>query len=568
MGQTDANGNFEISPNSANPVLASLATMTSASVGTWIETWSLGTSPATATPVGANLNFTVYALNVFDPLTVTPPVFVTQAALPDATVGSAYSQTITATGTGTDFLVATGSTLPAGLTLSSAGVLSGTPTAAGNYSFAIIANAGAGVFTTQTFTLTVAQSGAVTAPTFYTTSLPNATAGEQYLQVINVTGGTGTLNFTVNPPSLALTQPLPGEGYLPTGLILSPGGILTGTPITAGTYNFTVTVTDSAGNTASQAFTLIVGGASGGSGVVANAFPLTFTTTSLSNATVGTDYSQTISATGGSGTLTYAVTSGTLPDGLLALPDGNNIDIDGTPTTAGTYNFTVTVTDSAGNTASQAFTLTVNAASNDGGGGGGGGYFNGGGVYSGGGGGIVNAQVAGAQIFQGLQMPAGYGAQTPAADLTQYHIGNTYYGYSPSTGQLVAFANMQQLLVYFPGGINPNAAVLPAGVDVTQANAAPGTLISGAILSNGAGLQMPAGYSDPPVQPSTAGASTAAATYTVKKGDTLFSIAQKVYGKGNGKQWRQILSANPNCLSIPGNTKTLKIGFTLTIPQM
>jgi nucleoid-associated protein YgaU len=88
--------------------------------------------------------------------------------------------------------------------------------------------------------------------------------------------------------------------------------------------------------------------------------------------------------------------------------------------------------------------------------------------------------------------------------------------------------------------------------------------------SGGAGLQMPAGY---PASNSAAvaGANTSTSsqgTYTVKKGDTLFNIAQKVYGKGNGKLWRKILSANPNCLRIPGNTKTLKIGAVLTIPSV
>jgi nucleoid-associated protein YgaU len=54
-------------------------------------------------------------------------------------------------------------------------------------------------------------------------------------------------------------------------------------------------------------------------------------------------------------------------------------------------------------------------------------------------------------------------------------------------------------------------------------------------------------------------------SYTVKKGDTLWGIAKKVYGKGS--DWRKILSANPKALSIPGNTKTLKIGTVLVIPN-
>ncbi len=53
-------------------------------------------------------------------------------------------------------------------------------------------------------------------------------------------------------------------------------------------------------------------------------------------------------------------------------------------------------------------------------------------------------------------------------------------------------------------------------------------------------------------------------TYTVKKGDTLWGISQRYYGTGT--QWRKILSANPKSLSIPGNVRTLRIGYQLTIP--
>jgi nucleoid-associated protein YgaU len=51
----------------------------------------------------------------------------------------------------------------------------------------------------------------------------------------------------------------------------------------------------------------------------------------------------------------------------------------------------------------------------------------------------------------------------------------------------------------------------------------------------------------------------------VKKGDTLWAISKKYYG--DGKKWRKILEANPQALSIPGNTRTLKIGAVLVIPQ-
>jgi nucleoid-associated protein YgaU len=91
------------------------------------------------------------------------------------------------------------------------------------------------------------------------------------------------------------------------------------------------------------------------------------------------------------------------------------------------------------------------------------------------------------------------------------------------------------------------------------------------------GLQMPAGY------PASGGAVNADAywnnlnqgqvqsakitkgSYTVKKGDSLWKIAKKYYG--DGAKWRKILEANPDCLARRGDTKTLKVGFNLVIPE-
>ena len=54
-------------------------------------------------------------------------------------------------------------------------------------------------------------------------------------------------------------------------------------------------------------------------------------------------------------------------------------------------------------------------------------------------------------------------------------------------------------------------------------------------------------------------------TYTVKKGDTLWDISRKYYG--DGRKWRKLLDANPNCLTRPGDVKTLRIGAVLVIPE-
>lgn len=81
------------------------------------------------------------------------------------------------------------------------------------------------------------------------------------------------------------------------------------------------------------------------------------TGSTLADGTVGTAYSSTLTATGGTSPYTWAKTAGTLPTGLTLASDGK---ISGTPTAAATYNFTVTVTDSDATTTSKAFSITVN----------------------------------------------------------------------------------------------------------------------------------------------------------------------------------------------------------------
>ncbi len=101
-------------------------------------------------------------------------------------------------------------------------------------------------------------------------------------------------------------------------------------------------------------------------------------------------------------------------------------------------------------------------------------------------------------------------------------------------------------------------------------------------MADVSGLQMPAGYlasSGSPLDVQApdaevedlAGAADVAAegslgNYTVKGGDNLWNIAKKYYG--DGRKWRVILAANPNCLSRPGDTHTLKIGAQLVIPKI
>jgi hypothetical protein len=120
----------------------------------------------------------------------------------------------------------------------------------------------------------------------------------------------------------------------------------TSTPTTAGAYRLQVGVTDSAGLYAYAPLTLEVAHANGP----------TITTTPPA-ATVGSSYCVSLAATGGiPGYGSWAVTSGSLPPGLSLDGYGH---LTGTPTAAGTYSFTVSVTDGVGQTASAPLSITI-----------------------------------------------------------------------------------------------------------------------------------------------------------------------------------------------------------------
>ena len=132
--------------------------------------------------------------------------------------------------------------------------------------------------------------------------------------------------------------------------INSSSGAVFGTPTVAGTFTFTVTVTDSSSpqQMASKTLSIDVGGTA----------PLSITTASLASPTVGTAYAQPVVAIGGQTPYTWSVSSG-LPSGLAI--NSFTGAVFGTPTVAGTFNFTVTVTDSSSpqQTASKALSITV-----------------------------------------------------------------------------------------------------------------------------------------------------------------------------------------------------------------
>jgi hypothetical protein len=173
--------------------------------------------------------------------------------MPAETQNTVASVTFAATGGAGSYKwsIATGS-LPAGMTLSQAGVLSGTPTATGSFPFTIAVQDSAAPpnSTSASFTLTVNPPSTVA---ITTTSLTDAAMGSPYSVVLQATGGKAPYKWAVSsgslPPGTSLTT-----GILPQPGVASYGaGTLFGTPTASGTYNFSVTATDSTAPTAMTA---------------------------------------------------------------------------------------------------------------------------------------------------------------------------------------------------------------------------------------------------------------------------------------------------------------------------
>lgn len=265
----------------------------------------------------------------------TAPSIVT-SSLNSLAVSVPFSQALVATGTAPITWAVTAGTLPAGLSLSSGGTISGTPTTAAGYSFTVTATNSVGT-DVQAFTGTV--DAAPTPPTITTTTLSAMTQGVSFSQTLAATGST--------PMTWAVTT-----GSMISGLTLNAStGAITGTPAVSGAYSFTITATNAAGSDP-QAYS---------GTITAGVAPPVITTTALSTLTEGNSFSQTLVATGGT-PITWAVTTGSLPAGLSL--NTSTGAITGTPTTAGAYSFTVTATNSAGSDP-QAYSGTVNAPAAD-----------------------------------------------------------------------------------------------------------------------------------------------------------------------------------------------------------
>ncbi len=269
-----------------------------------------------------------------------PTMMVGPASLPDGVSAVAYSRAVTASGGASPYSYAvTAGGTPTGLTLSTAGVLSGVAGAAGTFNFTVTATDSHGFTGSRAYSMTVSDPViAITSPA--SGALPDGVGGVAYSRAFTATGGQGSHSFAL------------AGGSLPPGLTLSSAGVLSGTPTQVGSFSFTVTATDASPApgpfvSASAAYTLEI---------VAPTITLTPAAGALPGGLRTTAYSQAITASGGVAPYAYAVTAGALPDGLALASDGA---LSGTPTTSGSNSFTVMTTDAYGFTRSAAYTLEV-----------------------------------------------------------------------------------------------------------------------------------------------------------------------------------------------------------------
>lgn len=209
----------------------------------------LSGTPAAGT--GGTYPITITASNGISPnapqaftLTVDQAPAITSGNSAGFVINQAGSFTVTATGFPSPTLSETG-TLPNGVTFTSTGVLSGTPTQTGIFNLTISASNGVSPNATQSFTLTVGQ-----APSFTSANNTSFTVG---------TAGSFTVAATGFPaPTFS------ESGVLPSGVTLSSAGVLSGTPAsgTVGTYPITITASNGVSPNATQTFTLTVSKAS------------------------------------------------------------------------------------------------------------------------------------------------------------------------------------------------------------------------------------------------------------------------------------------------------------------
>jgi hypothetical protein len=220
--------------------------------------------------------------------------------------------------------------LPPSLNLSTSGVISGTLTAQGSFTFTVLATDTQGCTGKRQYTVNVNCPDITVTPA----KLSSGQVNHPYSKTVTASGGLGTYTFVVE------------LGELPPGLTLSPEGLLTGTPTTDGGFNFAILATDSLGCTGKRLYSMTIYGCP----------PIVLKPFTLPNATIGQSYSKVIVASGSTGPYTFTALKGNLPIGLTLSTGGV---LSGTLTTSGDFTFTVLASDPFGCVGQRQYTIYV-----------------------------------------------------------------------------------------------------------------------------------------------------------------------------------------------------------------
>lgn len=252
-----------------------------------------------------------------------------QSSLAPGQVGVPYTQQFTATGGNPTWSVSAGS-LPAGVSLnSSTGLLSGTPTATGDFSFKITAT-DAARSDTQTYSMSVVQPLKIAAVT-----VPSAEVGRTFTLKPTATGGKTDYKWSLG-----------ANESLPAGLTFdAASGAIAGTPTAPGTATVHVTVTDALGLQHTAPVTISI------------APKLALVKRTMPLAHLGRRYVARLVATGGVAPKTWIIVRGKLPTGV-SLNTGTGV-LSGKATTARTSRVMIEVTDALGATAKMTFVVKV-----------------------------------------------------------------------------------------------------------------------------------------------------------------------------------------------------------------
>ncbi len=265
-------------------------------------------------------------------------------------------------GGGDTFKVISG-TVPPGLSVlpqyGSGTIVSGVVTQAGTFVFTVRATSPQGATATQAYSITVTSQPPDMLLCDLSSNggtlvngvcvLPGANIGQGYEAFIITSHESGGTFAVV-------------AGSLPPGMTMpasygAAGTIVAGTATQEGTFTFTVKGTDGQGQPLQQAYSITV------DPPLPLAVVLPASGSTLSSGTVGVSYAQNFFLSGGVAPYTWSVASGHLPPGLALVttdaPTDNNNQVAGTPTTAGTFTFTMKVTDGTGQSATQQFSLTI-----------------------------------------------------------------------------------------------------------------------------------------------------------------------------------------------------------------